>query len=42
MKVEKDGQIIDIKVFENDLPSELRNKLGRGSYNYNIIININH
>ncbi len=34
VKVEKDGQIIDIKVFENDLPSELRNKLGRGSYNY--------
>ena len=34
VKVEKDGQIIDIKVFENDLPSELRKKLGRGSYNY--------
>ena len=34
LKVEKDEQIIDIKVFENDLPYELRKKLGRGSYNY--------
>lgn len=34
VKVQKDEEIFNIKIFENDLPSELRKKLGRGSYNY--------
>ena len=34
IKVQKDEEIFNIKIFENDLPSELRKKLGRGSYNY--------
>ena len=33
LKVQKDERIIDIKVLENNLPSEIRMKFGRGSYN---------
>ena len=38
VKVQKDEEIFNIKIFENDLPSELRKKLGR----VHIIINISH
>ena len=38
IKVQKDEEIFNIKIFENDLPSELRKKLGR----VHIIINISH